>query len=202
MSQGTLYGDTRSRAFRCVWTLSELEIGYDQNELNLKKGEALTPEFLKINPIGRIPAWRDESGALSESMAICLWIAGKDKKNSLTFEEGSFFRAKLYQWLSFTISELEQPLWNIRRHYGIYPEKYIAKNILPSCQYEFKRAYKALLSSINGDDYLINNTFSLADIFVGQTLFWARQTMELEIDLSNVKDYMKRLKGRERFPKL
>jgi glutathione S-transferase len=202
MSTGKLFGDTRSRAFRCVWTLSELGLEYEQNELNLKKGEALTPDFLKINPIGRIPVWKDDSGVLSESMAICLWIAGKDKTNSLSFKEGSFFRAKLYQWLSFTISELEQPLWNIRRHHGIYPEKYTAKNILPSCQHEFKRAYKALLSSIKGDEYLINNTFSLADIFVGQTLFWARQTTELEIDLSEVKEYMKRLKSRERFPKL
>ena len=80
--------------------------------------------------------------------------------------------------------------------------KNIRQKILPSCQHEFKRAYKALLSSINGDEYLINNTFSLADIFVGQTLFWARQTTELEIDLTEVKEYMKRLKSRERFPKL
>ena len=45
MSKGILFGDTRSRAFRCVWTLSELGFEYEQNELNLKKGEALTLSF-------------------------------------------------------------------------------------------------------------------------------------------------------------
>ena len=202
MKTGTLYGETRTRAFRCVWTLSELGMQYDQVGLNLQKGEGLTPEFRLKNPIGRIPVWEDKSGVLSESLAICLWLAEKDESKSLIFPEGSFERAKVHQWLSFAVSELEQPLWNIRRHFSIYPKEIQSQTILKSCQVEFKRAYLAVLKSIKDGEYLINNTFSLADIFIGQTLFWARQTKELEIDLTEVKEYMKRLKSRERFPKL
>ena len=168
MNQGTLYGETKTRAFRCVWTLSELGMKYDQVGLNLQKGEGLAQEFRIKNPIGRIPVWEDESGVLSESLAICLWLAEKDKSKSLIFPEGSFERAKVHQWLSFAISELEQPLWNIRRHFSIYSKELQSQSILKSCQVEFKRAYLALLKSMNEGEYLISRYFYWTNTVLGK----------------------------------
>ena len=88
MRKGALYGDTTSRAFRCIWSLSDLSFEYEQNQLNLKKGKALTSNFLKMNPIGPIPVQKDDSGRGSESMEIFLWVAEKDKTKN-------FFKAEI-----------------------------------------------------------------------------------------------------------
>ena len=197
-----LFGNIRSRAFRCYWTLSELELSIDTQDINFKNGDAKDPAFLAINPLAKIPALSTDEETLFESMAICLAIAEKDEDNKLIFEAGTYERALVYQWLSFTVSELEQPLWNIRKHMSIYPEKLRAPEILSSCRADFKRCYKALLSRLEGREFLVGDRFSLADIFVGQTLFWARQTLELEIDLSPTKTYTDGLKSRERFPRI
>ena len=93
-------------------------------------------------------------------------------------------------------------MWNIRKHLNIYPEKLRSPEIIHSCRADFKRCYKALLNRLEGKNFLVGDRFSLADIFVGQTLFWARQTKELEFDLSPTKVYTDSLKGREKFPRV
>ena len=64
--------------------------------LILKKGKGLAPELRSKNPIGRITVREDGSGILSESFAICLWLADKEKSKSLIFTEGSFEREKVH----------------------------------------------------------------------------------------------------------
>ena len=108
-----LFGNIRSRAFRCYWTLSELEMEIETQDVNFKNGDASSPEFLKINPLGKIPALQTDDGPLFESMAICLALAERDQQNRLIFSEGSYERSQVYQWLSFAVSELEQPFCGI-----------------------------------------------------------------------------------------
>ena len=54
-----IYGPARSRTFRCLWTLEELKLPYENIKVDLRKGEAKTPEFLKLNPVGRVPVLQD-----------------------------------------------------------------------------------------------------------------------------------------------
>ena len=98
-----LFGNIRSRAFRCYWTLSELEMCIEAQDVNFKNGDAKDPAFLAINPLAKIPALETDDGPLFESMAICLAIAEKDENKKLIFREGTYERALVYQWLSFAV---------------------------------------------------------------------------------------------------
>lgn len=70
-----LYGGARSRASIVQWYLEELGIPYEFVLLDMQAGEHLLPEFLAINPIGKVPAIADGNFTLWESGAILLYLA-------------------------------------------------------------------------------------------------------------------------------
>lgn len=69
-----LYGYRNGRTLRALWALEEADAKYDNAEVDLFKGEARTPEFLKLNPAGKVPVLVDEEHVITESAAICLHV--------------------------------------------------------------------------------------------------------------------------------
>src|SRR5689334_10856270 len=80
MSALRIYGIARTRAFRALWIAMELGIDYEHIPIEIGSAGARTPEFLAVNPNGRLPAIEDDGFALWESLAITLYLA---KKHSL-----------------------------------------------------------------------------------------------------------------------
>ena len=84
-------------------------------------GEHRRPEFLKINPAGKLPVLVDGDTVLTESIAIVTYLAEKYPEKKLIPTELPQ-KAQAYRWLLFAATELEQPLWRITRHTNPYPE--------------------------------------------------------------------------------
>ena len=80
MSRLKIYGVARTRAFRALWVAEELSLPYQHVPIEIGEAGARTPEFLAINPNGRLPLIADSDFVLSESLAITLYLA---KKHSL-----------------------------------------------------------------------------------------------------------------------
>lgn len=104
-----LYEFGPSRALRVRWTLQELDVAFEAISVNLAVGEHRGPEFLRINPAGRLPVLIDGDMVLTESVAIVLYLGEKypDKK---LIPPDLAPRAQMYRWLLFAATELEQPL--------------------------------------------------------------------------------------------
>src|SRR3974377_626447 len=77
MSGLKVYGVPLSRAYRVVWMATELGLCYENLPIHFADGSAKTPEYLAVNPNGRIPAIDDNGFKLWESMAINLYLAKK-----------------------------------------------------------------------------------------------------------------------------
>ena len=73
----TLYGAMASRAHRVVWMLKELGLDYEHVPTHFMDGSTRKPEFLAINPNGRVPVINDAGFIVYESMAINLYLAKK-----------------------------------------------------------------------------------------------------------------------------
>ncbi|MFN6157200.1 MAG: glutathione S-transferase N-terminal domain-containing protein, partial [Dolichospermum sp.] len=97
-----LYGGSRSRAAIIQWYLEELEVPYEFVLLDMQAGEHLQPDFLKINPMGKVPAIVDGDFQLWESGAILLYLADKYGKTAFSLEEKAIFT----QWVLFANSSL------------------------------------------------------------------------------------------------
>ena len=102
------------------WTLQELGVDFEPIRVNLLAGEHHRPDFLKINPAGKIPVLVDGDLVLTESVAIVLYLAEKYAERGL-LPAGIEARAQVNRWLLFAATELEQPLWRISRHTTLYP---------------------------------------------------------------------------------
>ncbi len=72
-----IYGVARTRAFRALWVAKELGIPYEHMPIEIGDAGARTPEFLALNPNGRLPVIVDGDFVLSESLAITLYLAKK-----------------------------------------------------------------------------------------------------------------------------
>ena len=197
----TLYGSAASRTFRCLWTLCETGDEFDHVHLDLMNGELKSEAFLEKNPMGKVPVLEYEGHFIFESGAICTFISQRAQGIDLLGMHGSLKRGLVEQWLYFCSSELEQPLWNIRKNTIFYPEELRSEKIIESANNDFTRAIKALKKRLTGE-FMVGDKFSLADIFVGQTLVWAKQVVEIKEDLSFFDTYLTGLKERERFPKI
>ena len=97
MSKLRIYGIARTRAFRALWIAKEVGLDYEHFPIEIGDEGARAPEFLAINPNGRLPFIDDDGFVLFESLAITLYLAKKHSNGKLypgTLEG----EAKAWQW--------------------------------------------------------------------------------------------------------
>lgn len=169
-----LYGSPKSRAFRCLWTLEELELEYENIAVDMRAGEHLSPEFKKLNPLSRVPVLQDDKITLFESAAICSYLAEQLPHRKLIPAVGTVERAHFYQWVSFITTELEQGLWTMGKHKFALPEEQRVPQMLEVGAWEFARAAKAMEAMVGDRQYLVGDHFTVADILAVHTLMWAK----------------------------
>src|SRR5215469_8338723 len=115
-----LYGFAGTRSQRALWGLKEVDADFEFISVNLLEGEHKRPEYLRINPAGKVPVLIDGDRVIPESAAIVLYLADKYPEKALLPADLDE-RAQAYRWTLFAVTELEQPLWRITRHSFLYP---------------------------------------------------------------------------------
>ena len=102
-----LYGGERTRAAAVVWYLEELGISYQYKKLDISTGENKKPEYLAINPMGKVPALVDGDFSIWESGAILWYLAAKygQMPSDLTKQGPTI------QWILFANSTLANGLF-------------------------------------------------------------------------------------------
>jgi len=165
------FGPTRS--IRVRWTLQELGVPFEPITVNMMAGEHRSPEFLKINPAGKLPALVDGDFVLTESIAMVLYLAEKYSDKGL-MPKDIRDRAKLYRWLLFTTTELEQPLWRIARHTNVYPKEKRLPAEVELARADFAPMVQVLEDHMRGRKFLVGDSVTVADFVLGYTLDWAK----------------------------
>jgi glutathione S-transferase len=194
-----LYAFDVSRSTRVHWALREAGVDYQTIEINLVEGQQKSPEFLAINPYGKLPVLEDDGNTITESAAICTYIAEKYPKAGLIPPPGTIERAHYYQWVCFCIAEMEPHLWNIRKHMMLYPKALRSLSAVKLAKGEFLEAARILEDHLSDKEYLLGRSFTAADIIVCYDLFWA-DTLKLLAGLPVLHDYMTGLQQRPAFP--
>lgn len=170
----TLYGLGPSRSFRCLWALAETGLEHDFVSLELSSAEAngaKSPEYLALNPQGKVPSLRHDDFVLTESAAILNYIDGLSDQGFIPRDLKE--RAKYDELAFFVLSELEQPLWTTGKHKFAIPEEHRVPEVIATAHWEFDKALKALAKLISIDEFAMGSEFSFADILLAQTFNWA-----------------------------
>jgi glutathione S-transferase len=190
-----LYEFAPTRSIRVRWTLQELGVPFEPITVNLAAGEHKRPEFLELNPAGKLPVLVDGDLVLTESVAIVKYLAEKYRDRGLV-PDNLRERAELDRWLLFTATELEQPLWRISKHTNIYPEK----DRIPAEVELAKRDFKAMAAiaeqHMKHREFVVGNRVSVADFVLAYTLDWGNE-IGLLAECPALRAYIERMYSRE-----
>ena len=190
-----VFGLPKTRSIRVTWTLEELGMGYEYTAVQLSRGEAQQPEFLRLNPMAKVPVLVDGDFVLSESGAICTYLGDKHPALGLVPDPRTPERARYDQMCLFALTELEQPLWTAAKHRFALPKRLRVPEVFASTQWEFARAVSALGAWLGAQEFVLGGRFTVADVLVAHTLSWARNT-EVPIEQDSVNAYADRVLAR------
>jgi len=190
-----LYGSSMSRSARCLWALEELGVKYDHSPVAFDGGTR-TPEFLKINPNGHIPALDDNGVVLWESMAINLYLAEKYGKTPLwpATVEG---RAAAYQWSFWGMCEVEPHLITLLMHRMFLPADQRNPKAIDTAVEALKAPFKVIDQQLSNKEYLGGRDFTITDLNAASILGLSQM---VGVDLApnpNLSKWLQKCMGRE-----
>ncbi len=107
MAQLTLYHASPSRSSIVLWMLEEVGQPYDIKLIKLSAGDNLKPEYLAINPMGKVPALKHGDVVVTEVAAICAYLADEFPDKKLNIPVGTPKRGEYFKWLFFGPSVIE-----------------------------------------------------------------------------------------------
>jgi glutathione S-transferase len=176
-----LYGGSRSRASIVQWYLEEIGVPYEFILLDLQAGEHRNPEYLSINPMGKVPAIVDGDFKLWESGAILLYLAEKYGKMPSSLEEKSV----VTQWVLFGNSTLATGLF-----------------IEANREREMPKLLTPLNQIFAQQPFVMGEEFSVVDVAVGSILAYIPIMLKLDLsDYPAVVEYIQRISQRPAFKK-
>ncbi|PCJ30065.1 MAG: glutathione S-transferase [Moraxellaceae bacterium] len=160
-----LYTAPTPNGWKASIALEEMKLDYKTVLINLMEGDQKTPEFLAINPNGRIPAIVDTDNddfAIFESGAILLYLA---EKTGLFLPSETKQRSVVIQWLMFQIGGVGPMMGQANVFFRYFPEK------IPAAIDRYQTESKRLLSVL--DDQLKNNEYLAGDYSIADMANWA-----------------------------
>ena len=193
-----LYGFAPTRSLRVQWMLQELGLDFEYVQVDPTKGEHRRPEFLALNPAGKIPVLVDDDLVLNESIAIVLYLAEKYPQKGL-LPADLRARADTYRWLLFTATELEQPIWRIARHTHQYPVEKRLPGEISLARQDFLDMAAVMEKHLETRSVLVGESVTVADLVAAYTLDMASMVHLLE-SLPNLSAYMERMYARPKAP--
>lgn len=170
----TLYHCWSARSFRPLWALEEMEIKYDLKMLPFPP-RYYAREFLEINPLGTIPAFFDGDTFMTESAAICEYLAVKYGPTPLAVAPHEAAFGAYLNALHFGEATLTFPQTIVLRYSRLEPEE----RRLPQAAEDYKRWFFARLrvveTALDSRAYIACERFTMADISVGYALLLAHE---------------------------
>jgi len=164
----TLYGHPMSRAHRVMWLLREIGIPFEHVPTDFLRGGNKTPDFLRLNPNGKVPVLTDGELVMFESLAINLYLA-KRYGGSLgpeSYEED----ALMNQWALWTANEVEKTLFVACENLFFFPEPDRRPDEARLALAKLDRPFRVLDARLSRALFLVADRFSVADINAAATM--------------------------------
>lgn len=196
----TLFHCASARSFRPLWTLEELGIPYDLKMLPFPP-RFLKREYLELNPLGTIPLLIDGDTRMTESSAICLYLATKYGPTPINVAVDEPAYGAYLNWLFFGEATLTFPQTIYFRYSQLEPDE--KKNPQAAADYArwFLARLRSLETAVSQSDWVCAGRFTAADVSVGYALMFAQSNGLSAQFTPAVAAYWERLKQRDGFRK-
>jgi glutathione S-transferase len=166
MSSLTLYHAAPSRSSIALWMLEEVGEPFDIHLLSFKKGETRSADYLKVNPMGKVPALKHGDVVVTEAAAICTYLADAFPQAKLNVPVGDPRRGPYLKWLFFGPTCVEAAIMD--RSFprtGEPPRQALGYG-------DHESVMNVLSEAVQKGPYLLGEQFTAADVVIGSGLRW------------------------------
>ncbi len=167
MSRIDFYTNPMSRGQIARWALHEVDADYQQHLLGYAD-TMKAPEYLAINPMGKVPAIVHDGRTVTECAAICAYLADAFPEAGLLPTPAE--RADYFRWMFFAAGPVESAITN---HYMKW-EPTVEQQMMAGYG-SYDRVVDVLEAALTGRDYICGDRFTAADIYVGAQADWGIQ---------------------------
>ena len=190
MAQLTLYTNPMSRGRIARWMMEE--VGEPYETVLLEYGTSMkAPDFLAINPMGKVPAIKHGDVVVTEGAAICAYMADAFPHRNLAPAPGDPRRGTYYRWLFFAAGPLEGAVTG--KALGLLAP--VEKKAMAGYG-TYEDVINALETAVADGPYICGDQFTAADVYVGSQIGWGLQFGTIE-KRPAFEAYSARLRGRE-----
>jgi glutathione S-transferase len=192
-----LYGVPTSRASRCLWMLEELGLAYELVPVSFS-GDNKKPEYLAVNPNGRVPALDDDGLILFESLAINLHLARKYGAARGLWPASADDQSRAIQWSLWTANELEPHVIAHLLNSRMLPEPMRDAAKAKAAQEALPKPLAVLNGALAGKPHILGGGFTVADLNIAAvlTLGWKMKAFDATA-FPNVLAWLERVNARE-----
>jgi len=187
----TLYHHPHSRSAGARVMLEELGVDYRIELVNLQAGEQRRPEFLALNPLGKLPTLVDGDIVVTEQVAVYLHLADRFPEAGLAPAIGDPARGEYLRWMVYYASCFEPAVVD-------RSQKREPAEPMISPYRDFDSMLAALEAQIAKGPWVLGERFSAADVLWGTALNWTTQ-FGLVPKSEVIEQYIERAKARPAF---
>ena len=183
-----LFWSPQTRSTRALWILEEAGVDYERELVDIQDPKREnTAEFLEASPMGKVPALVDGDVSMSESAAICLYVADRYAPGTLAPAVDDARRGKFLYWLMYTPAVIEPSM--SEKFNGVDTNRY------RSGWGDFDLMIETLESGIDGKNWILGDTFSAADVMLGSSVVFMRM-FDMLPDSATLEAYAERCLAR------
>ena len=186
-----LYWSPRSRSFTALWLMEETGQPYERVLTDISTGAQRTPEYLAINPMGKVPAIKDGDATMAEAAAICAYVAERYPDAKLAPPVGDPRRAKYLYWLFYGPGCIEPAIVQLATK--------IEMNPVAAGWGDAQRVVDVLDGALQKGPWLLGEDFSAADIVIGSGLNFGVRLFKMIPSRPSFEAYIARCMARPAF---
>ena len=196
-----IYGTAASRTARPLWVAQELGLDYEHIALPYVGGATRTPEFLKVNPNGRIPVVDDDGVLVWESMACTVYLAERflDANGQSLAARSNAERAEILRWTFWVVTECEKDALIFLMHACFMPPERRKPQLVEESLRHLAGPLRILDQHLQGRPWLAGDRFTVADICVASVIAWVEGASELMAQCPQVRDWLQGCLARPAF---
>jgi glutathione S-transferase len=186
-----LYWSPRSRSFSAIWLMEESGLPYERVLTDITTGAQKSPEYLAINPMGKVPAIVHGDTVVTEAAAIALYLADAYPDAELAPKIGDPARGTYLRWIVFNQAAVEPAITDfaLKREPG--PASTLSYG-------SYDETINTLAGALAKGPYILGERFSAADVVVGSGVRWMMM-FKLLPERPEFKSYAERVTARPAF---
>ncbi len=186
-----LFWAPQTRAQRGIWMLEEAGVDYELENVDIRAEQRRdSEEFLRASPMGKVPALIDGDVAMSESAAICLYVADRYAPGRLAPLPDDPQRGKFLYWLMYTPAVIEPAMWTKFNNVEV--------NRLSSGWGDFDLMIEVFDEGLHGREWILGDRFTAADVMLGSSAVFLRM-FDMLPETANIGAYADRCAARPAF---